>query len=341
MPKISVVIPTYNRAAFLNAAITSVLAQCGADFEIIISDNCSEDDTKAVVDKYLADGRVQYFKNEQNIGMVSNWRKAVYEHATSDWFVLLSDDDYLIDTNYLVKVSRLIEGNPSLVMVYAEGYLLDENTGNQTLNVLPFKGVVSGVEVFISRGTIKPQDFTLCNVVFNRRMTIELNAFSNPNNLSCDSELFLKLALMGDVAVVAGPVSVYRFHSGNLIKAVSKSPDLTYGNMDYLVAPYIFAKERIGSQQLEIFKKNTKIDSYVASCLLVVACYSWSKYLKFSHETLSKVPELIETIIHSPVYRIKLLFCRFGGWGFPFYLLIRGMWARHQSNKEIHFECKR
>ncbi len=323
MPKISVVIPTYNRSAYLDAAITSVLAQCDADFEIIISDNHSEDDTQAVVSKYLADKRVRYFKNETNIGMVRNWRKAVYECATSDWFILLSDDDFLIDPDYLSKASRLIEENPTLVMVYAEGYLLDESTGEQKPLVLPFDGVVKGADVFISRNTVKPQDFTLCNVVFNRRLTMELNGFSNPNNLSCDSELFLKLALMGDVGVVKDPVSVYRFHSGNLLKTMSKSPELMYGNMDYLLSPYLFAKGRITPEQLAIFEKNTALASFMANSLLMIACLGWKEFLRCRDETAAKVPELFDEATTSLSFRIKLFLCRSARWSLPAILILR------------------
>ena len=344
MPKISVVIPTYNRSAYLDATITSALAQCGADFEIIISDNHSEDDTQAVVNKYLADNRVHYFKNETNIGMVRNWRKAVYEYATGDWFILLSDDDYLTDPSYLAKASRLIDDNPSVVMVYAEGYLLDETTGEQKPLILPFEGVVKGVDVFTSRNTVKPQDFTLCNVVFDRRLTIELNGFSNPNNLSCDSELFLKLALMGDVGVVKGAVSVYRFHPGNLIRTVNKSPDLLYGNLDYLLTPYVFAKDRLSFSDLATFKKNTKIEIFLANSLLMIACLSWKKFLKYYQEVAQRTPDLSAEATNSTVFKIKLFICRFGGLGLPVILKVREKikwllrlthrWRR--AKKEVH-----
>ena len=313
MPKISVVIPTYNRAAYLDAAIASVLAQRGADFEIIVSDNCSQDETAAVVSKHLADSRVRYFRNEQNIGMVRNWRKAVFEHASGDWFILLSDDDYLVDPDYLAKASRLIEDNPSVVVVYAEGYMLNESTGEQKSIVLPFEGVVKGVDVFLSRGTIKPQDLTLCNIVFNRGMAKTLNAFSNPDNIFCDSELFLKLTLMGDVGVVKGPVSVYRFHPGNLMKSVNKSPELIYGNLDHLVAPYMFAKGCVTPEQLAIFRKNTKLDRYVGNSLLRLAHFSWDNYRARRQEISGKIPEVIKAITRSPRYWIKLLFARFSG----------------------------
>ncbi|MCW2312608.1 glycosyltransferase family 2 protein [Rhodoferax antarcticus] len=315
MAKISVVIPTYNRSSYLEGAIASVLAQTVKDFEVIVSDNCSQDDTEAVVEKYLFDDRVRYFKNEQNIGMVGNWRKAVYEHASGDWFILLSDDDYLIDTDYLANVSRMIEKNPSLVMVYANGYLLDESTGQQTLLELPFEENMHGVEIFMSRNTVKPQDFTLCNVVFNRKLAMNLNAFSNPNNFSCDSELFLKMAITGNVGVIKKPVSVYRFHSENLLKKIIKSPDLMYGNIDHLISPYLYAKGRVTAEQLATFKNNTTLEKFVTNTLLVVACYNWKKFLKWRQEIILVIPELCELTMRSYIYLIKSQLCRFGGYG--------------------------
>lgn len=310
MPKISVVIPTYNRAAYLDAAIASVLTQRGADFEIIVSDNCSQDDTAAVVSKYLTDSRVRYYRNEENIGMVRNWRKAVFEHARADWFLLLSDDDYLIDPEYLAKASQLIDTNPVLMLVYAGGYMLNESTGEQKTLVLPFEGVVKGVDVFLSRGKVKPQDLTLCNIVFNRLKAIELDAFSNPDNIFCDSELFLKLTLLGDVGVVKGPVSVYRFHSGNLMKSINKSPNLIYGNLDHLVQPYIFAQGRITAEQLALFRKNTRMDRYVGNSLLRLAQVSGTNFLVRKQEMTQKIPSIMQTISRSPRYQLKLCFAR-------------------------------
>lgn len=323
MAKISVVIPTYNRAGYLDAAIKSVLAQSYVDFEVVISDNCSQDETESVVGKYLADSRVKYFKNQENIGMVRNWRKAIYEYAAGDWFLLLSDDDYLIDGDYLEKAIQLIERNLSVVMIYADGYLLDEVTGEQKLLALPFEGYVNGVEIFVSRGVVKPQDFTLCNVIFNRKMAIELNAFSNADNISCDSELFLKLALKGDVGVVKGPVSVYRFHSGNLLKTLSSSPRLIGGNIDFILSPYLFAKPIIPAELMSVFRKNSNIEGSVAYSLLMVACFSWPMYIEYKDKILSKAPELLELAINSKRFQLKLVYCRFAGWSYPAVFAIR------------------
>jgi glycosyltransferase involved in cell wall biosynthesis len=68
MPRtVSILIPTYNRRDMLKEAVTSVLAQGYADYEIIIADNWSTDDTEAVVAAF-GDSRIKYHKNAQNVG---------------------------------------------------------------------------------------------------------------------------------------------------------------------------------------------------------------------------------------------------------------------------------
>jgi hypothetical protein len=153
-------------------------------------------------------------------------------------------------------------------------------------------------------------------------MTIELNAFSNPNNLACDSELFLKLALLGDVAVVKKPVSVYRFHSGNLLTTISRSADLAHGNIDFMLSPYLLAKERLTLEQVAIFRKNSNMDSQIQNSLLLVACYNWKLFLQAREEVVSKAPELSDAIV-PPRFQIRLFVYRFGGWGYPAMLKFR------------------
>ena len=75
-PKISVLIPTYNYARFLPEAIDSVLAQDFQDFELLVVDDCSSDDTAAVVASFRQrDARVQFSVNSTNLGMVNNWNR--------------------------------------------------------------------------------------------------------------------------------------------------------------------------------------------------------------------------------------------------------------------------
>ena len=68
MPKVSVVIPNYNHARFLTRRIETVLQQTFQDFEVILLDDCSTDDSRSILSKYAADPRVRIEFNEKNSG---------------------------------------------------------------------------------------------------------------------------------------------------------------------------------------------------------------------------------------------------------------------------------
>lgn len=76
MPEVTIAIPTYNRASLLKEAIQSVLNQTYKDFELLICDNTSTDNTEGVVSTF-SDPRIKYHKNKNNIGMMNNWNKCV------------------------------------------------------------------------------------------------------------------------------------------------------------------------------------------------------------------------------------------------------------------------
>jgi len=91
--KISVILPTYNRAPILLQTLRTVLNQSFQNFEVLVWDDASTDDTEEVVGA-LSDRRIVYHKNNNNLGYGPNLR-AAYGHATGDIIYLLGDDDLL------------------------------------------------------------------------------------------------------------------------------------------------------------------------------------------------------------------------------------------------------
>lgn len=94
MPKISVCIPTYNSGEFLSEAIQSVLDQSFQNFELIISDNASEDNTTEIVNAFN-DSRIQYYRNKKNIGMYENFNHCL-DLAEGEYIKFLCATDYLV-----------------------------------------------------------------------------------------------------------------------------------------------------------------------------------------------------------------------------------------------------
>lgn len=89
---VSIIMPSYNTAKFISETIESVLAQTYPNWELIIVDDCSTDDTDAVVCPYLADDRIRYIKNEKNSGAAVSRNRALRE-AKGKWVAFLDSDD--------------------------------------------------------------------------------------------------------------------------------------------------------------------------------------------------------------------------------------------------------
>ena len=304
--KVSIIIPTFNRAKYLTRAVSSALAQDYNDMEVIVSDNDSTDDTGVVVESFMDDKRFKYFKNSKNLGMAPNWRKALNEYATGDFFIILSDDDYLIDNQYISKAVKLINTDPEIVIVYANGYIINENINKKEKLILPFKSVESGKTIFLSRNTVFPQDFCLCNILFKRNLALKLKAFSNDYNISCDSELFLKMCLYGKVGIIQDHVSVYQIHSDNLLLKMENDLKLITNNYDYLLEPYKLAKKSdlFLNKELEEWEDHIMVP-YMFYILIIVMIFQVDHYNEFE-EYLKKKDPVVFNKVHK-MLRFKIV----------------------------------
>ena len=113
LPLVTIGIPTYNRAdSFLQEALQSAVAQTYENIEIIVSDNCSTDNTEMIV-KNFSDTRIKYVKQSKNIGAFNNFNYCV-NIATGSFFHMLHDDDK-IDPDFIETFAKAIpKGNTDL-----------------------------------------------------------------------------------------------------------------------------------------------------------------------------------------------------------------------------------
>ncbi len=89
---VSVIMPSYNTAKFISETIDSVLTQTYTNWELIIVDDCSTDNTDEVVKSFLSDDRIKYIKNEKNSGAAFSRNRALCE-AKGKWIAFLDSDD--------------------------------------------------------------------------------------------------------------------------------------------------------------------------------------------------------------------------------------------------------
>ncbi len=109
----SILIPTWNRCDLLKEAIQSIINQSFTDFEIIISDNCSTDNTRGVVEQFK-DNRIKYFLQQNHISATDNYNYA-YSKSSGDYVILIGDDDYLLPS-VLQKVYNVIKDQSAQVI---------------------------------------------------------------------------------------------------------------------------------------------------------------------------------------------------------------------------------
>ena len=133
-PSISVGLPVYNGSPYLKELIESVLAQSFGDFELVISDNASEDDTEEVCQYYArGDKRVRYHRNPENIGLIRNYNR-VFEISIAPYFKWVAHDD-LYGPRYLELCYPRIRDDPSISVSHCETALIDSSGASLTYNI--------------------------------------------------------------------------------------------------------------------------------------------------------------------------------------------------------------
>lgn len=131
IPKVSVIIATYNRLEYLSDALSSVLLQSFKDFEVIVSDDASSVDVKGLVDRFN-DPRIRYYRHEENLGAGAN-KAFAFSQARGELIASLDDDDSW-EPDYLFSLVQILADNPALIMAACDHYIMDSD-GNVDLNL--------------------------------------------------------------------------------------------------------------------------------------------------------------------------------------------------------------
>ena len=122
-PALTIGMPVFNGARFIEQAIDSLLAQTFTDLELLVADNASTDRTREICEAYARrDPRVRYVRHERNLGLFPN-TDFVIRHARAPYFMLVGDDD-LYDPGYAARLMALHAAHPGLTLAYADfGYV--------------------------------------------------------------------------------------------------------------------------------------------------------------------------------------------------------------------------
>ena len=215
MPRVSVIVPTYNRADLLPEALQSVLAQTLTDLELIVVDDGSTDHTADVIQPFLADRRVRFLP-QPNSGRVGQVRLAGVRAAQADRLAFLDSDDRYPPTA-LADHLRLHAADP-LVGLTIGGYAYITADGRRLGQRQPWR---EGGALDLAGWLFNC--FALPGSVLVRRDWFERAGGFDPSlHQAADWGLFLQLAAVGcPMAWVKTATCDYRLHAGNSIRQVA------------------------------------------------------------------------------------------------------------------------
>jgi glycosyltransferase involved in cell wall biosynthesis len=232
MARVSVCIPTYNYGHFIGDAIESVLRQTFQDFELIVSDNASVDDTESVVSGYASrDPRIRYERNQANLGMVANWNRCL-SLATGDNVKFLCADD-LLEDECLAELTALLDRYPSAALASCARGII---TGGECTTYLAFSDKEECAEGpdcirrMLIGGNIIGEPTA---VMFRRSCT--RRGFDPGYQQLTDMEFWLHLLEQGGFVFSPGILCLYRQHEGmETKKNIASTRILTEGRRLFL-----------------------------------------------------------------------------------------------------------
>ncbi len=218
IPELSVCIPAYNNSPYIKDTIKAILEQDCDNFELVIVDDCSSDDTVSIA-KSFGDPRIRIIKNEKNLGMTGNWNKCISQ-AKGEFVKLVCADDVLY-AGSLKKELEALKENPDVNLVMSDTLLIDM-AGKRVGSFKRWhvKGKMDGRK--LARISLLFNNFfgAPCNNMFRKDAAEQAGGFDSRFNYILDFDFWVSMACKGYVYII------HEFLNGFRIREDSNTGDV-------------------------------------------------------------------------------------------------------------------
>jgi glycosyltransferase involved in cell wall biosynthesis len=233
--KVSIIVPTYNRAHLVMETIDSILAQTVKDFELIVVDNESTDNTEEVIKSYT-DERIKYFRHQNN-GLVAVNRNYGISKANGEYIAFCDDDDLWMPEK-LERQVKLLDLNKELGLVYSDCYIIYENGNLERYTLL------SSLKLF--RGNVFNKLFQsnfipMLTVMIRREILSKVGGFDPKYIIAQDYDLWLRIAEHYPIDFIEEPLAKYRIHG----ESISRNRELAINEVFQLTEYWLDKKANL------------------------------------------------------------------------------------------------
>jgi glycosyltransferase involved in cell wall biosynthesis len=224
-PTVSFVVPCYKLAHLLPECVNSILLQTYTNFEVLIMDDCSPDNTGGVVQSF-ADSRIRYIRNDQNLGHLANYNKGI-KQSRGRYVWLISADDRLRRPYVLERYVQLMDHHPRVGYVCCPGIGLQDGVETTLLDCGyygPSDKIFNGRD-FIATSLDKGYGLLAPSVMVRKDCYDEISDFPLDMPHQGDMYLWFRWALEYDVAYMCEPMVNYRVHDLNIMNDLIRRGD--------------------------------------------------------------------------------------------------------------------
>src|SRR3989338_7949167 len=189
-PLVSIIIPAYNGAKWIQKAILSVLAQSYTDFEFIIINDGSSDNTEEIITAFTKyDKRIRYIKNEHNLG-VQKTRNIALDISLGEYIAEIDQDDEWIDPDKLLKQIKFLRKNKDYVLIGTGVVIVDEQGTEIARYLMP------ETDLEIRKKILRANCFIHSSVLYRTKSVKEIGGYA-VEKMSEDHDLWLRLGRIG------------------------------------------------------------------------------------------------------------------------------------------------
>ncbi|MFB2881775.1 glycosyltransferase family 2 protein [Floridanema aerugineum] len=279
MPRVSIILLNYNYAKYLDERIQSLLNQTYKDFELIILDNGSTDNSVEIISKYTADSRIKTHFYSQNNPLFYTVFNDGIKLAQGEYVNIVCSDDSCHPT-LLEKLVKILDEHPSVGLAYAQSWEVDEQ-GNRLRSLEEWTSYLNKTrwaQDFIDSGKNECQYLfytcTITNIgaaLIRRKVVIDAGMFDEQMPFSADWLFYAKILMISDIAYLAEHLNYHRTHPQTMRKNNKNDA---------------FLEEKM--QTLSYLAKNVEPPENFLKEVYIPAVGSWMRLMVFEGIPLSR-----------------------------------------------------
>ena len=246
-PLISVIMPVYNTAPFLKEAIESVLIQTERDFELIIINDASSDESKSVIDQFV-DDRIRVIQNEKNLGLAVTLNKGI-RAATGKYIARMDGDDICLPKRFEEQLKEIKQGDRNSI-VCSTCILIDEK-GNKIGNWKDDSKYCTPIEI---RKQLPSNNCIVHPSIFVRRDLLSEFFYDPEQQESEDYDLWLRMASDGVLFnKIANPLVLHRIRKNSFTRSKQQNVFFKLFRVKLIFLFHEIIKGRINGFMLKTF----------------------------------------------------------------------------------------